>query len=276
MEEETDCGSSREMLPMLELENQVAIISGGLGDIGRAIGRELARLGASVGVGDILEETEAGPFLADLREMGRAARYDRVDTSKAAEVEQWVARVEADLGTPTLIIPNAAIVTMEGIRTITPAQWERELQVNLNGAFYLAQAGAKRLLAANRPGRIVFTGSWAAHAVHTRLPAYCVAKAGLRMLCQCMALDLAPAGILVNEVAPGFVDAGLTGKFFNENPGIRETSAALVPHGLLIDPEEVARAVAFLCLPSNRQMVGSTLLMDGGLSLVTPGTRRDG
>src|SRR5207248_5748400 len=118
---------------------------------------------------------------------------------------------------------------LKPICSITPEEWDRELRVNLNGAFYLARECARRLVELGRPGRIVFVGSWAAHAVHTDLPAYCVAKAGLRMLSKCMALELAPKGILVNEVAPGFVDAGLSGRIFVEKPERREASLRLVP-----------------------------------------------
>jgi NAD(P)-dependent dehydrogenase (short-subunit alcohol dehydrogenase family) len=253
------------------LHNQVAIISGGLGDIGRAIALELASRGADIAVGDIREEVEAEPFLKSLRdEHAIRARYDRVDVADANEVGQWVRAVESDLGTATLIIPNAATVTLAGIREVTPDQWARELAVNLNGAFHMAQAGARQLLQAKKPGRIIFIGSWAGHAPHTHIPAYCVAKAGLRMLCKCMALDLAGQGILVNEVAPGYVEAGLSAQLWEKNPGAKERAASRVPTGELIDAHEVAVQVAHLCDPENRHMTGSTLLMDGGLSLVTP------
>jgi glucose 1-dehydrogenase len=206
--------------------------------------------------------------------MGRRARYDRVDVADAAAVAAWVEQVEADLGVPDLIIPNAAIVTLKGIRDVTPAEWQHELSINLGGGFHLAQSAAKRLVRQEKPGRIVFVGSWAAHAAHPTLPTYCVAKAGLRMLMQCFAIDLAPHGILVNEVAPGYVDAGLSGRIFAENPGVRDQAKVQVPNGRLITAEEVAVQVAHLCNPTNRHMTGSTLLMDGGLSLLTPASMR--
>jgi NAD(P)-dependent dehydrogenase (short-subunit alcohol dehydrogenase family) len=256
---------------MERLAGRVAIISGGLGDIGRAIGREIARSGADIALGDVLEDVRASGLLRELRQMGRRARYDRADVADAEAVSAWIRAVEADLGAPDLIIPNAAVVTLAGIRDITPEQWAREIQVNLNGAFHLAQAGALRLLACGRPGRIVFLGSWAAHAPHAHIPAYCAAKAGLRMLCKCMALDLAPRGILVNEVAPGYVDAGLSAQVFREQPERRAQAEKAVPVRKLITPEEVAAQVAHLCDPDNCHMTGSVLLMDGGLSLVSPG-----
>jgi glucose 1-dehydrogenase len=252
------------------LHGSIAIISGGIGDIGRAIARELSRRGARVALGDILPLEQATPLLLELAHQGCKARYDSVDVSNPEAVQTWIATVEHEVGVPNLIIPNAAIVTLKGIREVTAEEWQRELAINLSGAFYMAQAAANRLLAHEKPGRIVFTGSWAAETVHTSLPAYSVVKAGLRMLMRCMALDLAPAGILVNEVAPGYVDAGLTGRIFADFPERRTKAEGVVPVGHLISAEDVAWQVAHLCDPANRQMTGSVLLMDGGLSLVTP------
>ena len=246
------------------LQNQVAIISGGLGDIGRATARELAQRGAKIAISDVRPRAQ---------ELDFPCRYDQVDVSDAAAVASWIRNVEAESGLPTLIIANAATVTIAGVRDVTPQQWSRELRINLDGAFYMAQSAALRLIESKKPGRIVFVGSWAAHAPHPNITAYCVAKAGLRMLCKCMALDLAPHGILVNEVAPGYVDAGLSAQLWARNPGAREKAAARVPTGQLIDAAEVARQIAYLCEPDNRHMTGSTLLMDGGLSLVTPANK---
>ena len=256
------------------LSNQAAVISGGLGDIGRAIALELARRGTDVAIGDILDGSAARGLADQLTPIGIRHRYDRVDVSIARDVTEWIATVERELGVPTLIIPNAATVTLAGVRDVTSEQWSRELRVNLDGAFHMAQAAALRMLEHKKPGRIVFIGSWAAHAPHNAIPAYCVAKAGLRMLCKCMALEFAPHGILVNEVAPGYVDAGLSADLWARNPGSREKAAARVPTGNLIDAAEVAKQVAYLCEPGNRHMTGSVLLIDGGLSLVTPAAKR--
>jgi glucose 1-dehydrogenase len=184
-------------------------------------------------------------------------------------IQHWLDDVESELGLPNLIIPNAAIVKTSSLTEISADDWNSQLNVNLNGAFFLAQNAATRLLKAQLPGRIVFVGSWAAHAPHANMIPYSVSKAGLRMLCKCMALELAPHRILVNEVAPGFVDAGLSGKIFDANPQLRKSAKEKVPNHQLITAEEVAAQVAYLCDPQNKHTVGSTLLMDGGLSLQT-------
>src|SRR5687768_2823036 len=104
------------------LQGQVAIISGGLGDIGRAIAVELARNGAAIGLGDVRSASDAQPLLEQLREIGARCRYDQADVSDADAVQRWLAAVEEGLGIANLIIPNAAIVTLADIREVTPQQ----------------------------------------------------------------------------------------------------------------------------------------------------------
>jgi len=249
------------------LNGQIALISGGLGDIGRAIALELARRGADVALGDIRAETEAESLLGELRQLGRWAAYTRVDVSDVSAVQHWIASVETSRGTPSLIVPNAAVVTPADVLDITPQQWTRDLRVNLDGAFFMAQDAAKRLVKIGRPGRIVFVGSWAAHAPHPHIPAYSASKAALRMVCQTMAISLAQHDILVNEVAPGYVDAGLSAEIWRTRPDLREQSRQQVPVNRLIHPREVAFQIAQLCEPDNRHITGSVVLIDGGLSL---------
>lgn len=258
------------------LKGRVAVISGALGDIGRAVALEIARLGADVAMSDLAAPVRAEDLLRAVKAMGRAATYSSVDVTDAGEVERWAESVQRELGLGTLVIPCAATVTVESVRELTAEKWRRELDVNLSGSFFVAQAWVRRMLAAERDGRVVFVGSWAASVPHAHVPAYSVSKAGVRMLCQCMALDLARTGILVNEVAPGYVDAGLSAAVFREKAGARESAERRVPTGRLITPEDVAGQVAYLCTYASRHMTGTVLLMDGGLSLGAAQTSTDG
>lgn len=249
-------------------KNKTAIISGGLGDIGRATALEFAKNGANIALCDMHPPKYAKEFFAELKQYKVQSDYSQVDVVDAEAVKNWVIKVENDLGIPSIIVANAATATFASIHEITSEQWFRELRVNLDGAFHLTQSATARLLYHGHPGRVVFIGSWAAHSVHTNIPAYCVSKAGLRMLCKCMALELAPHNILVNELAPGFVDAGLSGRNFEKNPAMRKKALQKVPIKKLISAGEVAHQVVLLCHPFNEHMTGSTVLMDGGLSLL--------
>jgi glucose 1-dehydrogenase len=253
---------------MKNLNEQVAIISGALGDIGQAISQELAARGSHVALCDLKAPTEAERVLEALKSHGVRAIYQRADVSKYDEVQAWISDVETQIGVPTIAIPNAATVTLKDVREVAPEEWSREISINLNGAFWPAQIVANRLVETNKSGRIVFVGSWAAHAAHPHIPAYCVAKAGMRMAMQCLALEFAARDILVNEVAPGFVDAGLSAQVWNERPDLRDTAAQRVPVRKLITSQDVARAVTSLCDFDDLHTTGSVRLLDGGLSLV--------
>lgn len=199
-----------------------------------------------------------------------------MDASNEASVVTWFDAVVSHFGqTASVIVANAAIVTIGSVMTATVEEWNRTMHVNLTGAWLTARTGAQRMLAAGLPGRIVFVGSWAGHAPHVHIAAYCAAKAGLRMLAQTMALELADKDILVNEVAPGYVDAGLSGRFFKKNAGEAERARAVVQNKRLIEAEEVAQAIAYLCSPHHRNLTGSTLLIDGGFSLQHGREHRD-
>lgn len=251
-------------------QQQVLVISGGLGDIGKAICREFAGQGASIGIGGLQTEAEAQEFLEELkREYNVSSHYTRVDVSDPDAIDRWLVEVEKQLGVPGLIISNAATVTQATIHQMKPEEWSRELRVNLDGAFFLTQKATRRMVEVKLSGHVVFIGSWAAEAVHPGLPAYCVSKAGVRMLCKCMALELAPHRIMVNEIAPGYVDAGLSAEIWAKNPGLIQEAAKKVPVGKIMSAEAVAKQVVYLCHPGNEHITGSTLLMDGGLSLRT-------
>ena len=125
-------------------DGQPVIISGGLGDIGFATAEAFALKGASIALGDIYPENTAEPFLKKLRARGVSVDYAEVDVANENKIKQWIDGVEETLGVPQLIIANAAIVNRAGIHEITPDQWRRELDVNLNGAFFLVQTATGR------------------------------------------------------------------------------------------------------------------------------------
>lgn len=230
-----------------------AVISGGLGDIGAAIAVHLARSGVDVAIADLA--TDPGDLPPNVG-------YHRVDVTDPDAIEHWLDEV----GTPTVVVPAAATVTTG---PLDPSAWRRELDVDLTGPYLLATAATRRMIAAGTRGSVVFIGSWAAHRPHPSITAYSVAKAGLRMLCQCLALDLAPHGIRVNEVAPGYVDAGLSKQLFDADPPRREAAVAQVPLGTLSTADDVASLVTFLAGPTAHHITGATLVADGGLSLLT-------
>jgi len=235
---------------MTTWSDQIAVVTGARGSIGAAIAAHLSALGARVVSGDLPRPNDGVPAL---------------DVTDPTSIENWL----DGAGTPTIGIICAGISRAGRLVDTSDADWQDVIDVNLTGAFYTARAIIRRMLAGKVEGRIVFIGSWAAHAPHPHIGAYSPAKAGLRALCQTLALDHAADGILVNEVAPGIVDAGLSRELFRRDPALEQRTRAAIPSGRVISPEDVARDVAFLASPENRHTTGSVLVSDGGLSLAS-------
>lgn len=246
---------------MTDWASQVAAVTGSRGAIGAAIVAYLGGLGVRVSGGDLALKGDGIPV---------------VDVTDADSIEAWLDGVESVLGPLTIGVVCAGISRPGRLIDTTDRDWSDVVAVNLTGAYYTARGMIRRMLARGAGGRIVFMGSWAAQAPHPHIGAYSATKAGLRALCQTLALDHAADGILVNEVAPGIVNAGLSAKLFRRDPALELRTRAAIPNGLVIEPAEVARDVAFLVSPDNRHTTGAIIVSDGGLSLssrMNPGTR---
>ncbi|MGF7025497.1 MULTISPECIES: SDR family NAD(P)-dependent oxidoreductase [Sphingobacterium] len=255
---------------MEEYKNKVVLISGGLGDIGRAMAEAFLTQQAIVCISDRFEPQVARARWPLLDGAGARLFYDQVDVADARQVDAWVQRIRQELGAISICIANAACVTIKDFSTLSNEEWKNEMAVNLDGSFFLANACAKSFVETELAGSIIFMGSWAAHAVHQNLPAYSVSKAGLRMLCQAMALEYATYGIRVNEIAPGYVNAGLSKVVWSSNAELQMKAKAVVPLGQIIEAEEVAKQVLWICSDNCKHMTGTAIVMDGGLSLIRP------
>jgi NAD(P)-dependent dehydrogenase (short-subunit alcohol dehydrogenase family) len=246
------------------LHGRVVVITGGCGDIGRATATAFAREGAKVILVDLLSPDEARAALG-ASEAG-AAVYIRCDVRERASVRGVIATVECEYGGLDVAIANAGITRSTPALAVSQDEWAQVLDVNLNGAFHVAQAAAA-MVRQGRPGVLLFTGSWVGEVPSKGLLPYCVSKAGVQMLARCLALELAPHGIRANVVAPGVLDAGVSAQIFREFPERRVPFQKIVPLGTLGTAEQVADAFVFLASDAAAYITGTTLLVDGGASL---------
>jgi len=243
------------------------LITGGLGDIGAAIARKFLTNGWRAVVNDIAPQADGEARLTELF-AGETARvcYYAADNADRQATQAMVEAVVHERGVPTVAAVNAAIVEPAPFLEMTAENWQRHLDVNLTGAFHVAQAVAQEM-ARTGGGSIVFTGSWVQDVPSRNIGAYCVSKAGLKMLARQMALELAPCGIRVNIIAPGIVDAGLSGRMFRSGQADPAPFERAIPLHRLQTAEEVADAFWLLAQPEAAYVTGATLLCDGGMSL---------
>ncbi len=242
------------------------VVTGGAGDIGRAIARELVDRSARVTIFDIQAPRDRrspdGDRLADEVHHGRID-FREVDVCDRVAVRAALAQIDPF----DVVVGNAGISKSAPFLEITDTQWKRHLDVNLTGNFYVGQEAARLMIQRGSGGQIIFTGSWVQDIPWPEIAAYSASKAGLVMLMKAMALELARHGIRVNVIAPGIVAAGMAKYQMDHEPQYAQRSSTIIPLGRMQTPEDVARALAFLCSDDASYMTGTTLLVDGGCSL---------
>jgi NAD(P)-dependent dehydrogenase (short-subunit alcohol dehydrogenase family) len=253
-----------------ELEERVFLVTGAGGDIGRALVSGLCARGARVAASDVLGQAD-GQALFDEAAEAPVVSYFQADVRRPEEVDSLLAAVIERYGRIDGLVAAAGVAHWATALEQTHEQWRHVLDVNLEGAYLAAQAVSRELVRSGQRGAIAFVGSWIGSAAARGLLPYCVSKAGLDMLAQCLALELAPHGIRVNVVAPGVVDAGVSAQIFREIPARRHAMEAVIPLGCLGRPEQVADAVSFLLSDAAEYVTGTTLVVDGGIRLAHAG-----
>ena len=209
------------------LNGKTAIVTGGAGDLGSAMARQLAQNGAHVVIWDIVPQADAGDALERIHAHDPQVEYARVDVRDRAAVDSAIAA----LPQLDIVCSNAGIVEAQPFLELSGEIWQNHLDINLTGCFNVCQAAARRLVADGRPGRLILTSSWVAEIPWPEITAYTVSKAGVNMLVKQMARELAPQGILVNAVAPGIVKAGLAGRQLRDEPQYAARVAKVIPLG---------------------------------------------
>ena len=252
----------------MTLNARSVLITGACGDIGRALAAAFAGGGvAQLALCDLREIAAGDEVFAGLRERGATVLYRAVDVTDAGAVAAFAEEAGLAFGGIDICVANAGIVERGALVDLSPDAWRRTLDVNLTGSFLTAQAAARVMRQSGRGGHIVFISSWVQDVPREGIGAYCASKSGLKMLAKCLALELGPEGIRVNLVAPGFVDAGLTGQNLKRNPELRQRMEATIPLGRLASADELAKIVRLLCADEANYVTGATLLVDGGSSL---------
>ncbi|MFT3954785.1 MAG: SDR family NAD(P)-dependent oxidoreductase [Piscinibacter sp.] len=244
------------------LEGQAAIITGAAQGIGEACARRLVRDGAAVSLWDV-DAARGEALAAELREQGAEAAFVRCDVSKKADVDAALATTLRAHPQVHALVNNAGIFKAADFLDISEADWDAVLNVNLKGAFLVAQAVARHM-AASGGGAIVNMSSVNGVMAIPSIASYNVSKGGVDQLTRVMALALADRGIRVNAVAPGTIATELAK---NAVLGSEEAKARIMsrtPMRRLGEPGEIADVVAFLLSDASSYLTGEIVYADGG------------
>ncbi len=255
----------------MELDGQVAIVTGGGRGIGRATALELAGMGASIVVAD-LDAATAQRTADEVAELGRPSLAVATDVTRRADLDAMVRRTRERFGRIDALINNAGIYRAAATLDVTEEHWDTLMAINARAVFFTTQAVLPTMIAQHR-GAIVSLASMAGKiGSRTNLP-YNASKAAVISMTKSLALAHAADGIRVNCVCPGFVETDMWTKVSTEQGALLGMSAAdftkarlnSVPLGRMETPEDVARVIAFLVSSKSAYMTGQALSVDGGL-----------
>ena len=258
----------------MRFEGRNALVTGSSRGIGRACALELAREGANVAVNYYSQKEQAEEVADQIRQLGRKVLLLQGDVAQQVQVEQMVAKAAAEFGSLDLFVSNAVYSDRQSMIEADMEGVHRTINVSMWGAFYGVRASAQQMVRQGKGGSIVVVSSPHAVIPFPTAMAYNMAKAAIDQMARTAAIELAKHRIRVNIVHPGWIDTPGERKFFTEEQ-LAEGARGL-PWGRLGRPEEIGKAVAYVLSDDADYMTGSTLLIDGGVSLPWWSNRDEG
>ncbi|MCT9007951.1 SDR family oxidoreductase [Streptomyces rhizosphaerihabitans] len=255
------------------LRGQKALVTGANSGIGLATAIALGRAGADVVVNYVAGQEAAEDVVRQIQGFGVRAFAHEADVSDEGQVVGMFARMLEEFGTIDILVANAGLQRDAAVTEMTLAQWHKVIDVNLTGQFLCAREATKEFLrrgvvpeVSRSAGKIVCMSS-----VHQIIPwsghlNYAASKGGVLMLMQTLAQELGPHGVRVNAVAPGAIKTPINRSAW-ETPEAEAELLKLIPYRRVGDPEDIAAAVTVLASDLMDYVVGTTLFVDGGMTL---------
>jgi NAD(P)-dependent dehydrogenase (short-subunit alcohol dehydrogenase family) len=247
------------------LEGEVALVTGATRGIGRACAIALGSAGAAVALG--CRDLEAGTALAEeLKEVGVKAIAVHMDMLSLESIEQAISAVESGLGPLSVLVNNAGLSHPAPAMNVTEADYDSMFDLNVKGAFFASQSAARKMAVRTR-GSIINIASQAGLVALDGEPVYCMTKAAMIHMTQCLAVEWAQHHIRVNAVAPTFIRTDSTKGWLEDEESLNSLLAR-IPLRKIGEPENVAEPVVFLASEAAALITGATLKIDGGWTAV--------
>jgi glucose 1-dehydrogenase len=247
----------------MRLQNRVAFVTGATQGIGQAIALRLAQEGADVAINARHDDERAAATRERVRSLGRRCMTVVCDVSRPTAMREAFERAVVELGPVDILVNNAGVEKHASVFDVTEADYDLVLAVNLKGPFFLSQAFAAMCRRMQRGGRIINISS-----VHEELPfpnftPYCLSKGGLKMMTRNLAIELAPMGITVNNIAPGAIDTPINAQL-TRDPKLLAPLLANIPLNRLGAPDDVAGAVLYFVSDLGGWITGQGAEINGG------------
>ena len=267
-----ECTAPKLAVPKL-LKGQRAIVTGANSGIGRGVALALAEAGADVAVNYIVDDDAAQAVVEQVESFGVKAMKVKADVSDEGQVEAMFKQVIEAFGTIDILVANAGLQRDSSFAEMTLAEWTKVIGVNLTGQFLCAREAVREFVRRGvtpdvscAAGKIICMSSvhqvipWGGHAN------YASSKGGIKQLMESLAQEVAPLKIRVNAIAPGAIRTPINTKAWN-TPDAYKSLMKLVPYGRIGEPEDIARAAVWLASDQSDYITGTTLFVDGGMTL---------
>ncbi|HEX5280973.1 MAG TPA: SDR family oxidoreductase [Micropepsaceae bacterium] len=257
----------------LALAGQKALVTGANSGIGEAVAIAMGQAGADVAVNYVVGDDAANAVVETIRKSGVKAIALKADVSSESQVAAMFAEAVKQLGTIDILVANAGLQRDQPFHEMTLERWNTVISVNLTGQFLCAREAVREFIrrgvvpaVSSAAGKIICMSS-----VHQEIPwsghvNYATSKGGIKLLMESMAQELAPHRIRVNAIAPGAIRTGINRPAWDTEQALKAL-LTLVPYGRIGEPEDIARAAVWLASDESDYVVGTTLFVDGGMTL---------
>ncbi|NQD65891.1 3-oxoacyl-[acyl-carrier-protein] reductase [Bacillus haikouensis] len=245
----------------MNVNGKVALVTGASRGIGKEIALELAREGANVVVNYSGSEAKANEVVDEIKSMGREAVAIQCNVADSDSVQSMVKDTISQFGTLDILVNNAGITKDNLLMRMKENEWDDVININLKGVFLCTKAVTRQMMK-QRSGRIINISSIVGVSGNPGQANYVAAKSGVIGLTKTAAKELAPRGITVNAIAPGFISTDMTDQLPED---VRNEMLKQIPLNRFGDPKDIAKVVSFMASESSAYMTGQTLHIDGGM-----------